>query len=1013
MWEDKIQCLTSDRVWSSAATRPSLHSKFGRHLRVEVWSMYANRQRFPRHVRVTNLIVREPFRNTSGRSFTLFLSQRTPVERGTKLLANAQRAAKGPSRQRLGQSLLDGEKDNKDAAIRRMQTQMAELRQVLVANNLKMPAPRAGVRSFEVRSVRQEATPRGGLKGNQALSYYNEAECQNDNKTMASGRRKVPSSQANFGMDLRHTLNAKCRQGEGDLRTKLVARAAVAAKTNLSARSEARTSRFALKEQLLLRYETLFAPEIEGMEPPEKFNPLKFNMYDEKFDPSLGDLRLKWFDKLPSRSIGSFLQLSESFVARFIINTKALKCMSSLLMLRKGKNETLHNYSKSYWELYNEIEEYLEELAVVSYKLGPTLGERLWRCILVWRMTSDISNELLECPPREKARLKDTRRVRRYTKDRRGKEFMWFSKSQSTNSLPRHGTRTTKKPLPMGGDPNKRNQRQMNEVLSVQSTAKKLRQGLTDSRSITFTKADLERSNASTTIPWSSSCGSMVTTLNESWWTPAVRLSDPLVIQLRVHGCDVKRILVDFSSSVDVLYYDLFIQLKLSKTDLKPARAQLVGFNAQAHWPFATVILNFRAGSQELEIEFVVVNIPSPYNAIVDRDWLHRKKGVASTLHQVIKFAASRGEETLYGGPRRPNIIEDLIRCELDEPSSDRYFLVGSNMKERERIELIEFLTANIEQLGRRSVTEHVNAVIEEVEKLKETRPHARERSPRCSVESTMDTYLDDMVVKSKEELDQLKDLAKVFDILKEHKLRLNAAKCAFGCEFTLKQFKEYLTRPSLFSTPDEGELLYVYLIVSEHAVSTAGEPGAGTGHYYMKAYALFSSTPNSSIHGIFAKKYANTSRPVRTMSKWVVELDMSLEPGYPVSAHRVDESSVGTLAMAQAIPEVPEVFKEPPQVEKTPAKSSVAEGPEALKEPSQIDLTKSWKMYDDRAKNSLRVGAGIVLKSLKGAVCLGLNFPATNNESKYKFFITRLGSANKLMVPELHVFSNSKLVVN
>ena len=41
--------------------------------------------------------------------------------------------------------------------------------------------------------------------------------------------------------------------------------------------------------------------------------------------------------------------------------------------------------------------------------------------------------------------------------------------------------------------------------------------------------------------------------------------------------------------------------------------------------------------------------------------------------------------------------MEDLIHYELDERSSDHYFLIGSNAKERERTELIEFLKANIE----------------------------------------------------------------------------------------------------------------------------------------------------------------------------------------------------------------------------------------------------------------------------------------------------------------------------
>ena len=39
----------------------------------------------------------------------------------------------------------------------------------------------------------------------------------------------------------------------------------------------------------------------------------------------------------------------------------------------------IRNYIKRYWETYNDIEKCLEELAVASYKLGLTLGERLWK----------------------------------------------------------------------------------------------------------------------------------------------------------------------------------------------------------------------------------------------------------------------------------------------------------------------------------------------------------------------------------------------------------------------------------------------------------------------------------------------------------------------------------------------------------------------------------------------------------------------------------------------------------
>ena len=107
--------------------------------------------------------------------------------------------------------------------------------------------------------------------------------------------------------------------------------------------------------------------------------------------------------------------------------------------------------------------------------------------------------------------------------------------------------------------------RQMNEVLSVQSSGKKPRQTMFEPGSITFTKADLERVQH-----------------------PHF---NPLVIQLRMNGYDVRKILVNRGSSIEMMYYDLFKQLKLSQSDLKLVQALLVGFNAQSHWPLGTVTL--------------------------------------------------------------------------------------------------------------------------------------------------------------------------------------------------------------------------------------------------------------------------------------------------------------------------------------------------------------------------------------------------------------------------------------
>ena len=44
-----------------------------------------------------------------------------------------------------------------------------------------------------------------------------------------------------------------------------------------------------------------------------------------------------------------------------------------------------------------------------------------------------------------------------------------------------------------------------------------------------------------------------------------------------------------------------------------------------------------------------------------------------------------------------------------------------------------------------------------------------------------VEVYIDDMVVKSKLVFKHVVDLINIFEILREHKLRLNASKCAFG----------------------------------------------------------------------------------------------------------------------------------------------------------------------------------------------------------------------------------------
>ena len=51
----------------------------------------------------------------------------------------------------------------------------------------------------------------------------------------------------------------------------------------------------------------------------------------------------------------------------------------------------------------------------------------------------------------------------------------------------------------------------------------------------------------------------------------------------------------------------------------------------------------------------------------------------------------------------------------------------------------------------------------------------------RDKIGRTVEVYIDDMVVKNKQEVRHIEDLQGVFKVLRQHKLRLNTEKCAFG----------------------------------------------------------------------------------------------------------------------------------------------------------------------------------------------------------------------------------------
>ncbi|GAV89895.1 hypothetical protein CFOL_v3_33307, partial [Cephalotus follicularis] len=102
---------------------------------------------------------------------------------------------------------------------------------------------------------------------------------------------------------------------------------------------------------------------------------------------------------------------------------------------------------------------------------------------------------------------------------------------------------------------------------------------------------------------------------------------DPVVVTLLVELFTMKRILIDSGSSADILYKHAFDQLRIPVDQLKPMKTPLVGFAGEMIHPLGSINLFVVAGTAprqtQVEMMFLVVDTPSPYNAIIGRPGLN------------------------------------------------------------------------------------------------------------------------------------------------------------------------------------------------------------------------------------------------------------------------------------------------------------------------------------------------------------------------------------------------------
>ena len=81
------------------------------------------------------------------------------------------------------------------------------------------------------------------------------------------------------------------------------------------------------------------------------------------------------------------------------------------------------------------------------------------------------------------------------------------------------------------------------------------------------------------------------------------------------------------------MYPDLYKGLGLKPEDLATYSSPLINFEGRMVASKGLIRLPVQAGMDVVKVDFIIVDVFSPYTAIIGRPWLHTLRAVSSTLH--------------------------------------------------------------------------------------------------------------------------------------------------------------------------------------------------------------------------------------------------------------------------------------------------------------------------------------------------------------------------------------------
>ncbi|XP_022003391.1 uncharacterized protein LOC110900838 [Helianthus annuus] len=291
-----------------------------------------------------------------------------------------------------------------------------------------------------------------------------------------------------------------------------------------------------------------------------------------------------------------------------------------------------------------------------------------------------------------------------------------------------------------------------------------------------------------------------------------------------------------------------------------------------------------------------------------------------------------------------------------------------------------------------------------------------------------LEVYVDDLVIKSREEKQMLEDIEETFQKLREYNIKLNPKKCSFGVEegkflgvvvtgtvlkLTRKRFlarhaerslpflktlKDCLNKKNFKWTSEAEEALQdMKHFIEKIPMLTAPYPEELLKIYLAAAHnaKIFSRAPRTSHNKLSATTNLHNPEISGRLAKWAKELG-ALDIEYR------KRTAIKGQVIADFLAEIP--------------------GGEVIQDPAVQDISESstarqtWKLYTDESSSGKGSGAGLMLISpdeIRLMYAMRFDFECSNNEAEYEALLTGLRMAQSMGATRVDVYVDSLLVNN